>query len=331
MNATLQNKLISTIKKFTPIVVFAVPLLILYHLYPASFDMTWKGRTYYLFFIWLIVMETILSWEVLEDRWRGKSFKTLILPVFLALPTVYVVIANYAGFNDSIVNFAVSHGVYPDHVRLMPLAVEYLTFTILLVLVIVAKYKVETLTKYSLSIFFLGTIGLVYLVDNLYPFGRFIPFQIIVPTTSQLAANVLNIMGFKTTLSNSMDPAYGSITTLKVYNAQNVLLAGFGIAWPCAGVDSLLLYSIVTLLFLREFVPSLKAKLAYFFIGAAVTYFINVLRIVSIFLVAVNGGNWRRFHDYYGPLYSVVWIISYLLIITGTQLIWRIVKNRFTS
>jgi thaumarchaeosortase len=312
-----------------PIVAFAVPLLILYHLYPASFDMTWKGRTYYLFFIWLLVMEAILNWEALEVEWEGKSFKTLILSVFLALPTVYVVIANYIGFNDFIVNFAINHGVYPNQVWLMPLAVEYLTFTILLALVVVAEYKIETLTKYSLSIFFLGTIGLVYLVDNLYPFGRFIPFQIIVPTTSQLAANVLNTMGFKTTLSNSIDPTFGSITTLKVYNAQNVFLCRFDIAWPCAGVDSLLLYSIVTLLFLREFVPSLKAKLAYFFIGAAVTYFINVLRIVSIFLVAINGGDWRRFHDYYGPLYSVVWIISYLLIITGTQLIWRVVKNRF--
>jgi thaumarchaeosortase len=328
MNSTLRNK-ISTAKKLMPIFAFAVPLLILYHLCPASFSMTWKGRTYYLFFIWLLVMETILNSEALEVRWGGKSFKTLILSVVLALPTVYVITANYAGFNDSIVNFAVNRGVYPDHVWLMPLAVEYLTFTILLVLVIVAEYKIETLTKYSLSIFFLGTIGLVYLVDNLYPFGRFIPFQIIVPTTSQLAANVLNTMGFKTTLSNSIDPAYGSITTLKVYNAQDALLARFGIAWPCAGVDSLLLYSIVTLLFLREFIPSLKAKLAYFFIGAAVTYFINVLRIVSIFLVAINGGDWRRFHDYYGPLYSVVWIISYLLIIAGTQLIWRVIKNRF--
>lgn len=331
MNKTLRGRLFSWTKRLLPIIAFAVPLSILYRLYPESFNMTWKGRTYYLFFIWLLVLETILNWEVLEKSlWKPKPLKTIILLVSLFLPTIYVFVANYASLNASIIEFASKYGVLSDLVGLMPLAIEYLVFTVTLTLIIIAEHGVETLPKYSLSIFFLGILGLVYLVDNLYPYGRFIPFQIIVPATSQLAANVLSTMGFKTTLSNSVDPACGLITIIKVYNAQDVFLWGFGVAWPCAGVDSLLLYSIVTLLFLREFVPSLKAKLAYFFIGAAVTYFINVLRIVSIFLVAINRGDWRRFHDYYGPLYSVVWIISYLLIIIGTQLAWRIIKNRFT-
>ena len=322
-----RSKLVSWVKRLLPTIAFAVPLLILYHLYPESFSMTWKGRTYYLFFAWLLVLETILNLEVLgKSVWKFKSLKAIILLVSLPLPTIYVFLANYAGLNASIIEFASKHGVLSNLVGLIPLAIEYLVFTVALTLIIVAEYGVEILPKYSLSIFFLGIMGLVYLVDNLYPYGRFTPFQIIVPTTAQLAANILNTMGFKTTISNIANPTYGSITILNVKDTDGKTLAGFGIGWPCAGVDSLLLYSIVTISFLRRSISSRKTAAAYFVAGAVTTYFINVLRVVSIFLVAINGGDWRLFHDYYGPMYSVIWITLYPLIIIGSQVVWRLLK-----
>ncbi|MEM2517701.1 MAG: exosortase/archaeosortase family protein [Candidatus Bathyarchaeia archaeon] len=312
--------------KLTPIIAFAIPIIILYHLYPSSFEMTWKGRTYQLFFIWLLTLETIIGWEALESNgWRVKYLKTLAFLMFSTLPTIYVVMSNYAGLNDSILNFALKHRVY--FAGMMPLAMEYLVFAILLTLIVLVNYGVKTLSEYSISIFFAGIIGLIYLVDNLYPYGRFIPFQAIVPTTTQLAANILNAMNFRTEISNKVHPIYGSITELTVKDAQGRYLAGFGVAWPCAGVDSLLLYSVTMLLFFKKSAFSLRASVTYFAVGAAITYLINVLRIVSIFLVTINGGDWLRFHDYYGPLYSVAWITVYPLIIMGTQLLWRKIKK----
>jgi len=73
---------------------------------------------------------------------------------------------------------------------------------------------------------------------------------------------------------------------------------------------------------------SWKAKIGYFAIGAAVTYFINILRIVTIFMIGMNGGDVELFHSFYGPLYSVAWIVSYPLIILGSQSLWRKITHR---
>jgi hypothetical protein len=67
----------------------------------------------------------------------------------------------------------------------------------------------------------------------------------------------------------------------------------------------------------------------YFVFGAAVTYFINALRIVTIFMIAINGGDVGLFHNYYGQLYSLFWIMSYPLMIMGSRALWgRIVTPK---
>jgi exosortase/archaeosortase family protein len=100
----------------------------------------------------------------------------------------------------------------------------------------------------------------------------------------------------------------------------------FGIAWPCAGVESLFLYTVTLLLFLQTFRIAKTRKLIYFIIGAIVTYLINILRIVSIYLIALNNGDWGAFHSYYGWLYSFLWIATYPLIILIIQTL--ISKNK---
>ena len=56
----------NTLLKLLPLAAFAVPLLWLYLLSPGSFEAMWKGRTFQLFFIWLIGLELILGWESLQ-------------------------------------------------------------------------------------------------------------------------------------------------------------------------------------------------------------------------------------------------------------------------
>ena len=88
----------------TPLVAFAVPLLWLFLLNPASFDALWKGRTFQLFFVWLILLELILGWETLQKRRINKPTKNklTVLLIALLLPTLYVVISNYFGLNIAI-------------------------------------------------------------------------------------------------------------------------------------------------------------------------------------------------------------------------------------
>lgn len=240
-----------------------------------------------------------------------------------------MIAANYYGLNTAIVDFAGDKGILPEIKDLVRLSTEYLVLTVFFVLIISLNYGISHVKDFSISTFFLGTIGMIYTINNLYPYGRFAPFQAIVPTTTNLAANVLNMIGYNTTISPFGNSHYGQLTSLTALMPGNPpKQITFQIAWPCAGVESLIIYAVTILLFLKKSKISWTHRSVYFFVGAAVTYFINILRIVSIFVIGINGGDWLRFHDYYGQLYSITWIMSYPLIIIGIQILWNRIKSK---
>jgi thaumarchaeosortase len=334
---TIKNKILNipqTVKKNTSVLInillilaFAIPFFILYSLYPQSYEATWKGRTYYLFFAWLIFVELVLSWEKIRVNKLNKlkSIRTIAFIILLLLPTAYVVAANYYGLNAAIMDFAVKSNIPRAHE--IPLSTEYLVFTIAFALILLLAAGHKGLMTHLISVVFLGIICLIYTVDSLYPYGTFTPFQILVPTTASLAANVLNLMGYQVEWK---EPYLGT-PVLKVWNQKGVV-DNVGIAWSCSGIDSLLLYSVTILLFLKDSGISWKWRTIYFAIGAAITYFINILRIVTIFIIGIDYGvgslQWWQFHNYYGSLYSIIWIVTYPLIIIGTQILWRKIKSK---
>lgn len=137
------------------------------------------------------------------------------------------------------------------------------------------------------------------------------------------------------------------------------------IFWPCAGIHSLLIYTLVILLFIKNTPFSIQGKLIRasiprrlkfmaksnripsllkhriihttilvaekFFVnalrmipiyiivavGAVGTFIANIIRIVSICIIGVEKGSEaaQLFHSYYGELYFIVWIITYLVIL----------------
>lgn len=320
---------INVLKILLPLLAFIVPMAILYLLYPASFEATWKGRTYYLFFAWLVLLEIILSWEELQtSRLRNLgSLRALCFCAALALPTCYVIIANFGGLNAEIVNWSLRQGI--GWVEMMPLTIEYLVFVALFIATVFLMYGRRGILKFSVSCSLLLIIGLMYLTDNVYPYGRFAPLQIVVPTTTRLAAQVLNLMGFATQISEISRPDLGLLPFLYAVNRQNPSMhAGFLIGWPCAGVESLLIYAVTIALFLKKSRTSWWHGIIYFAIGAVITYSINILRIVTIFLIEANHGPMQTFHDYYGQLYSITWIIAYPLMIIGAQSFWSRIKGQ---
>jgi thaumarchaeosortase len=314
----------NTLLKLLPLIAFTVPLLWLYLLNAGSFEAMWKGRTFQLFFIWLIALELILSWETIQPNKIEKrtSAKTLAFVAALPLPTMYVVLSNYLGLNTAIAEASRQSGV--TWWSSMALSTEYLVFAVLFCLMVFLEFGKKGLKDFSVPVFFLGIVGAIYTIDNVFPYGQFTPFQLFVPTTATLAASALNIMGYQTSLSTT-----GSMPRLTATDPANPLrTATFDIAWPCAGIESLLIFTVVALLFLKRMPMSWKAKTAYFAVGAAGTYFINILRIATIFTIGMDSGDVSLFHLYYGPLYSIVWIVSYPLIILGTQSLWRKIADK---
>jgi thaumarchaeosortase len=329
-NATPIRKNVGLIKRLLPFLALIAPIVLLYALYPKSFEGdptwegSWQGRFFYIFFLWLLLLETILSWDTLEKNkiTRIGSKRTVALIMVSALPMIYVIAANFLGANAIIVDLAKQQSIHFSN--LIPLVVEYFIFAVLFNVIILLMYGKQGIKNFSISAFFLIIIGMLYTIDDVYPYGRFTPFQLIVPTTACLAANVLNLMGYHTLWLGNQN----GMPTYIAWDAHGNYSQAFSIAWPCAGVESLLIYTATILLFLKRSAIPRWHKVIYFVIGAVVTYFINVLRIVSIYLTSINHGDWLRFHNIFGPLCSISWIISYPLIIVGSQLLWSRIKTR---
>ncbi len=325
---SILRKHASSLIRLLPLLAFVVPLLWLYLLYPASFESLWKGRAFQLFFVWLIALELILGWENPQATEIKKlaSVRTIAFIAALTLPTMYVVASCYFGLNTMISSSASQTGV--TFAQFMPLSTEYLVFACLFCAAVFLAFGTRGLKDFAIPAFFMVIVGAIYTIDNVYPYGQFTPFQFFVPTTASIAAAILNLMGYNTTITFTQDSLQGSLPTLTATDPNNPLRsAQFGIAWPCAGVESFLIFTVIVLLFLKRMPISWRAKVGYFAVGAAVTYFINALRIVNIFLIGINGGDVSTFHSFYGPLYSVAWIVSYPLIILGSQSLWHRIKS----
>jgi thaumarchaeosortase len=277
----------------------------------------------------LIALEFILSWETIKLKISKQNKAGLAaVAIVLLLPTLYVLLENYFGLNGAIVNWALQSGVatkpFSDS---MPLAIEYLVFSVLFCVIIFLSFGKKGLAGFALPALFAALIGVLYTIDNVFPYGTFTPFQLLVPTTATLAAAVLGLMGYTTALGTDMA---SSMPTLQATGPLGT--AKFAIAWPCAGIESLLIFTAVALLFLKRMPISWKAKTGFFIVGASVTYFINVLRIATIFTLGVQFGvdssQVQAFHFYYGPLYSITWIVLYPLIVIASIGVWRKIKNR---
>ena len=319
------KKNVEKIILLAPIVAFAVPLVWLYLLSPASFDALWKGRTFQLFFVWLILLELILGWESLQKGRIHKltSIRFVALLIALLLPTAYVVVSNYSGLSAAIVEASKQGGVY--WYNDMPAAVEYLVFAGFFSLIVFLILGLRGLKSFAIPILFSVIVGAVFIIDSAYPNGQFIPFQFLVPVTTMLASNTLGFMGYATRL----DLSQGNLPQLTVMEPSNPLkTVSFGIAWPCAGIESLLIFAVTIMLFLKRMPISWQAKIGYFAFGAGITYLINILRIVSIYLFAIGGGDVNVFHQTIGPLYPIAWIVSYPLVILGSQSLWHRISNR---
>jgi thaumarchaeosortase len=315
--AQAKKESITVALRLLPILSFIVPFLVQCFVYPNSFETTEKDRMFYILFVWLAFLEVIMSWEKLQTHKLGRlrSTRTIAFLLALLLPTLYVVVSNH-GLSNLIVSWAGGSSIASKD--WVPLSIKYIVFPAFFFLIVFLEYGKTGLKSFLLSPLFLATVGAIYTIAYMYPYGAFTPFQILVPTTTRLAASMLNMIGFQTRLE-------GEVSNMPILQASNSKgSATFAIAWPCSGIESLLIYTVTILLFLKNTPIPWKQRVVYFVIGAIVTFFINVLRIVTIFVIAVDTGTYPQwFHDFYGSLYSIAWIISYPLIIIGSRLLWE--------
>ena len=295
------------------------------------FDYTWKGRLFLLFFLWLFVLEYLLNLEKpskkdLETKPRSH-FKVLAIFICAIIPLIYIFSVNFLGLDQTVIKVGeMLRGEYwrthfSDWQHILraawPLSFEYLVFTVSFLATTLLAYGKDGLKKFSITLAFIAGISVIYLIDTIYPYGVFKPLQLLALPTAACAAALLDILGYPFILSFS--PGLDSMPIIRTQSAGQMV--SIGIAWPCAGVHSLFLYTLIILLLFKKSNISSFRKLLYFIVGAIGTYSVNVLRIIVYFIIRVNEGLTaaQTFHDVYGELLFVVWILLYILLIVGIQ------------
>ncbi|UCC58638.1 MAG: hypothetical protein JSW14_01590 [Candidatus Bathyarchaeum sp.] len=315
---------------------FVAPLLIIYCFVPygdISFNALWKGRAPYFLFIWLLFLEAILGWKKLKtERPTGWTKKRVLTAVIMILPTLYAVGLSF-GLHAGIVKLGEAVGVpiingdtwYLTHS--WPFSFEYILFTAFFITSIWLLYGFRGLKSFSVSSVFIGGVGLFYMIDTFYPNGTFTALQFLVPITTSGVVVILNFLGYNT----QTFPAGDTGLQLTVTGASGEPYSAV-IAWSCAGSHSLFLYSFMIMLFLRGTSISRMRKVIYVVVGAAGTFFVNILRIVAIYVIGINGGGSpaKLFHEFYGEFFFIAWMFIYLslVFISETWLIGKISSLR---
>jgi exosortase/archaeosortase family protein len=302
------------------------------------FELTWKGRMFLLVFLWLLIVESAIDWNKFVDE-KPKNRKIILASLACALiPTIYIIATDFLGLDLTILNIghyvfgirSVSGANVPeDFLHLAwPISLEYLVFALFFIGAILLAYKTKGLKALSISFALLGGIGVAYMFDTIYPFGVFKPLQAFALPTAATAAALFDLLGYSVRLTF---PAYGvdpSLPSLSIIMGGKT--ASATIAWACAGVQSLLLYMLIILVFFKKADISAFRKLTYFIIGLIGTFFVNVFRVISILVIMLNSGNdaGMIFHNTYGEIYSVVWIFLFILLIGGIERFMLVERTR---
>jgi thaumarchaeosortase len=289
-----------------------------------TFDVTWKGRMFYLFFAWFLVMEAAFGWQEMNKR---KTKNHVLLGASLAcaaIPTGYILATNFLGLDLSLLQSGISAGipaVYSDNTPsdflhlFWPLSIEYLVFLASFTAAVLLAYKPKGIRTFAVSLTLLGGIGIAYMLDTVFPFGVLKPLQeIALPITATTAA-LFDLLGYNVMFSFPVNSGGSMLPALMVNNG--VTAATVTVSWACAGVYSILLYVLVMLVFFKRTNISSFRKLVYFIVGLIGTFFAAVLRIFAIILVYLYNGKAAgvTFHNTYGELFGFTWIFGFILLI----------------
>jgi len=294
-----------------------------------AFELTWKGRLFLLVFLWIFIVESAMDWKKFADEKPRNRYLMTASLILAAIPLVYVVAVNFLGLDLTVLSigrnvFGIGvAGSANESLEFLsyqwPISFEYIVFAVFFTMAVFLAYKLKGLKALSISLVLLGGFGLAYLFDTIFPFGVFKPLAAFAVPTAATAAALFELLGYSVTLIYPIHSAGSALPSLTVHVGRES--ATVAIAWACAGVQSLLLFTLIILVFFKKSDISAFRKLAYFIIGAFATFFVNVIRIYSIVMIMITEGQaaGMAYHDIYGELYAVIWILAYILVIGFIQ------------
>jgi thaumarchaeosortase len=292
--------------RLTICVIVVSPFLACFVLFPESFLLSWNiGHAGFAFAAAFILA------EIVGIRFRISALKVLLISLLSGLVIGYF-IALPLGLSQRIV--LIGHTYNVAIVDSWILMSEYLVVTLYTITSLLLLLGRKWCKIAPAGVVYLAGSAVILSLDSFFPYDSLGPLQMIVPTYLQFDQWILRFIGDHIVYLGSKTPATasGNFLVLKGLHGPFFLQ----VFWPSAGVQSVIIYSLVMLSILLRLRIPLGYKLVYFVIGALGTAAVNILRIISLSMVAItvtsNVKEWEAFHSFAGEIMFLPWLGIYL-------------------
>ena len=298
------------------------PILALIVADPNSFVLGWnEGRGPILFGLMFLILEWREARNRLNLNLKGLrkaswiiSFSTLI---------VYYLLVYLVGLQDVIrgVGYRISVPEAP-YLLSWTWLWEYIVVAVSLAGMLASAYTFKALREVVTPIIYFLGMAFILGLDAAFPYQSLGPLTSLASIIVGVIVALIGLSGVKISSNplSPMDPPW-------IYSQGNLLLVGglkrsvlLEINWPCTGIMSMLIYTLVLSMLMVKMEAPLKRKALYGMVGALGTFSTNILRIFLIILaVAYTTIDLRVFHESIGEILFIIWIISYLAVVVYVE------------
>jgi thaumarchaeosortase len=306
-----------------PLLVIIFPILFLMTIDPASFGLVSFfereiGRAGLIFVFFLV------AWDWHDSRGRfiatHARWRQLLAAIVLISALAYYFLIDVVNINASRVYVTSQLGVSQESTLSFFAAMDFIVFAIYCLATIAILYSPRTIPLMVTPVIYSLGSGILAAMDAFFPQDSLAFLQVWVYVIWNVVVLLLGLLGFHTNINPYTN---STISTPSLFLQGNRLYlwgkVGFmelEIFWPSSGVVSMIVYSLVLIVLLVKLDAPRKRKALYAVIGAAGTYFVNVIRITLIVLyVTYISLDVEAFHQSIGEILFILWIFIYLIVV----------------
>ena len=286
------------------ILLIASPIIFALVAFPNSFSLSWnQGRGGFLFALAFIVAELVGLKLVIPK-------KRLLAAIPLAALMVTYLVSLEFGLRDYIISVAPNYNV--QLIFSWTWMWDFIVLTIFLVASMNILFGKRWIRISPAGPIFAAGNGVFLSLDAFFPYDTLGPLQYVVPYLAKLNVWLITMLDLGTAT------AHDNVMFLRGDHGPMVLQ----VFWPSAGVDSIIIYSLIMMAFLLKLNIQPKRKAVYFALGIIGTIGVNVIRIFSLSVYALKvttGPEWEGFHSIAGVIMFLPWLFIFLLIVINIE------------
>jgi thaumarchaeosortase len=287
-------------------IILIAPILFSIFEYPNSFSLSWnQGRGGFLFAMAFIVAELI---GVNQNISRKRVFTVIGLSAL----TIGYFIGLSLGLKDAIIAAAPYYKV--NLIYSWTWMWDFVVMAIYVISSLVILYGSRWYKIASAGAIYLAGSAIILSLDAFFPYDTLGPLQYIVPFYLQIDQYMIRFINDHIMNVGATIPATANGNLLMLNGLHGPF--ALKVFWPSAGVQSIIIYSLVMLAFLLKMDIPVRRKLVYFGFGIIGTASVNVIRIISLSLFALmittDIKQWEAFHSLAGEIMFLPWLGVYL-------------------